>query len=102
PTSAARGLSPPRAPALARPLPLGPVNAGIITAVFISVVVWAANLPFGYASSWWSRRHDILQRSWGSIVFQPLGDLVRTTVSTTVVVAVALLLASPVPRTGGL
>ena len=88
-----------RGPRLARALPLGPVNAGIITAVFISVVVWAANLPFGYASSWWSRRHDILQRSWGSIVFQPLGDLVRTTVSTTFVVAVALLLARRLPRT---
>lgn len=88
-----------RGPRLARALPLGPVNAGIITAVFISVVVWAASLPFDYAASWWSRRHDILQRSWASIVFEPLGTLVRTTVSTTIVVAVALLLARRLPRT---
>ena len=88
-----------RGPRLARSLPLGAVNAGIITAVFISVVVWAASLPFGYASSWWSRRHDISQRSWSSIVFAPLGGLVQTTVSTTVVVAVALLLAKRLPRT---
>src|SRR5262245_14751453 len=88
-----------RGPRLARSLPLGPVNAGIITAVFITVVVWAASLPFDYASSWWSRRHDILQKSWASIVFEPLGVLVRTTVSTTIVVAVALLLAKRLPRT---
>jgi STE24 endopeptidase len=88
-----------RGPRLARSLPLGPVNAGIITAVFISVVVWAASLPFDYASSWWSRRHDISQRSWSSIVAAPLGGLVQTTVSTTVVVAVALLLAKRLPRT---
>src|SRR5215831_13975753 len=88
-----------RGPRLARALPLGAVNAGIITAVFISVVVWAASLPFDYASAWWSRRHDILQRSWSSIVLEPLGGLVRTTLSTTIVVAVALLLAKRLPRT---
>ena len=88
-----------RGPRLARSLPLGPVNAGIITAVFISVVVWAASLPFDYATSWWSRRHDISQRSWLAIVFQPVGGLVRTTVSTTIIVAVALLLARRLPRT---
>jgi STE24 endopeptidase len=87
-----------RGPRLARALPLGAVNAGIVTAVFISVVVWAAGLPFDYAASWWSRRHDILQRSWASIVFEPLGTLVRTTISTTIVVAVALLLAKRLPR----
>jgi STE24 endopeptidase len=88
-----------RGPRLARSLPLGAVNAGIITAVFISLVVWAASLPFDYASSWWSRRHDISQRSWSSIVFAPVGGLVQTTISTTIVVAVALLLAKRLPRT---
>jgi STE24 endopeptidase len=90
-----------RGPRLARRLGLGlgPVNAGIITAVFITVVVWAASVPFELAASWWSRRHDILQRSWSSIVFEPVGVLVRTTVSTTIVIAVVLLLAKRLPRT---
>ena len=88
-----------RGPRLAHRLPLGPVNAGIITAVFITVVVWAVSVPFDIAASWWSRRHDILQRSWSSIVFEPVGGLIRTTVSTTIVIAVVLLLARRLPRT---
>lgn len=88
-----------RGPALVRRLGLGPVNAGIITAVFITVVVWAVSVPFEIAASWWSRRHDILQRSWSSIVFEPVGGLVRTTVTTTIVIAVVLLLAKRLPRT---
>jgi Zn-dependent protease with chaperone function len=88
-----------RGPRLARRLSLGPVNAGIITAVFITFVVWAVSIPFDIAASWWSRRHDILQRSWSSIVFEPVGGLIRTTVSTTIVIAVVLLLAKRLPRT---
>jgi len=85
-------------PRLARRLGLGAVNAGIITAVFITFAVWAVSVPFDIAASWWSRRHDILQKSWSSIVFEPVGGLVRTTVSTTVVIAVVLLLAKLLPR----
>lgn len=88
-----------RGPRLARRLPLGPANAGIITGVFITVVVWAASVPFDLAASWWSRRHDISQRSWSSIVFEPLGGLVGATLSTTIVLAVVLLLARRLPRT---
>lgn len=88
-----------RGPRLVRRLGLGPVNAGIVTAVFITFVVWAVSVPFDIAASWWSRRHDILQKSWSSIVFDPVGGLVRTTVSTTIVIAVALLLARRLPRT---
>jgi STE24 endopeptidase len=75
------------------------VNAGIITAVFITVVVWAVAVPFDLAASWWSRRHDILQRSWSSIVFEPVGGLIRTTLATTIVIAIVLLLARRLPRT---
>ena len=88
-----------RGPRLARRLGLGPVNSGIITAVFITVVVWAVAIPFDLAASWWSRRHDILQRSWSSIVFEPVGGLIRTSVATTIVIAVVLLLARRLPRT---
>ena len=88
-----------RGPRLARSLGLGPVNSGIITGVFITFVLWAVSVPFDIASSWWSRRHGILERSWSSIVFAPVGGLVQTAVSTTIVLAVVLLLAKRLPRT---
>ncbi|HMI28625.1 MAG TPA: hypothetical protein VK490_02890, partial [Gaiellaceae bacterium] len=64
-----------RGPRLVRSLGLGPVNAGIVTAVLVAVVLWAVSVPFDLAASWWSRRHGILQESWATIVFSPLGGL---------------------------
>jgi STE24 endopeptidase len=87
-----------RGPRLARSLGLGPVNAGIVTAVLVAVVLWAVSLPFDLAASWWSRRHGILQESWATIVFSPLGGLYRATVVTTLFFAVVLLLASRLAR----
>jgi STE24 endopeptidase len=87
-----------RGPRLARSLGLGPVNAGIITAVFVTVILWAVSIPFDLASSWWSRRHGILQSSWSSIVFAPLGGLVQATAVTTIVFAIVLLLAKRFAR----
>jgi STE24 endopeptidase len=88
-----------RGPKLARSLGLGPVNAGIVIAVLVAVVLWAVNVPFDLAASWWSRRHGILQESWATIVFSPLGGLYRATVVTTLVFAVLLLLARRLART---
>ena len=82
-----------RGPRFVRSLGLGPVNAGIVTGVLVATVVWAVNVPFGIAASWWSRRHGILQESWGSIVFSPWGSLLRTTFMTAIVLAVVLMLA---------
>src|SRR5438552_6086544 len=82
-----------RAPRFVRSLGLGPVNAGIVTGVLVTTVLWAVNLPFGIAASWWSRRHGILQESWWSIVFSPWGGLLRTTFMTVIVLAVVLMLA---------
>src|SRR5947208_1420174 len=82
-----------RGPRFGQSLGLGTVNAGIVTGVLVATVLWAVNLPFGIAASWWSRRHGILQQSWGSIVFSPWGGLLRTTFMTVIVVAVVLLLA---------
>jgi STE24 endopeptidase len=87
-----------RGPRLARSLGLGPVNAGIVTAVLVAVVLWAVSLPFDLAASWWSRRHGILQESWATIVLSPLGGLYRATVVTTLFFAVVLLLASRLAR----
>jgi STE24 endopeptidase len=82
-----------RGPRFARSLGLGPVNAGIITAVLAGVLLWAVNLPFDIAAAWWSRRHGILQESWPTIVFSPLDGLYQATVATTLLFAVVLLLA---------
>jgi len=87
-----------RGPRLARSLGLGPVNAGIITAVLVGVVLWAVSLPFGFASAWWSRRHGILQESWATIVFAPWGGLLGSTFVTALVFAVLLLLAKRFAR----
>jgi STE24 endopeptidase len=82
-----------RGPRFVRSLGLGPVNAGIVTAVVVAVALWAVSLPFGIAASWWSRRHGILQESWATILFSPLADLYRDTIASTVAFAVVLLLA---------
>ena len=87
-----------RGPHFVRSLGLGPVNAGVITAVVVGLTLWAVNLPFGLASAWWSRRHGILRESWASIVFSPLGGLYASTAAATVVFAVVLLLAKRFPR----
>jgi STE24 endopeptidase len=82
-----------RGPRLARSLGLGPVNAGIVTGVVVSTVVWAVALPFGFASAWWSRRHGISRESWASIVFSPWPGLLGETAGIVVVLALLLLLA---------
>jgi STE24 endopeptidase len=56
-------------------------------------VLWTVNLPFSFASAWWSRRHGILVQSWVSIVFEPWGGLLSSTFVTALVFAVLLLLA---------
>jgi STE24 endopeptidase len=85
-------------PGRVRSLGLGPVNAGIITAVLAAVLLWAVSLPFDIASAWWSRRHGILQESWATIVFSPLEGLYETTAGTTIAFAVILLLAKRFTR----
>jgi STE24 endopeptidase len=87
-----------RGPRFIRSLGLGPVNAGIVTAVLVGVVLWAVSVPFGIVASWWSRRHGISQESWGSIVFSPWGVLLRSTAVSVVVFAVLLLLAKRFAR----
>jgi STE24 endopeptidase len=82
-----------RGPRLARSLGLGRVNAGIITAVLATTLVWAVSLPFGFASAWWQRRHGISKESWATLVFAPWWTLLATTFGTVVLFAVLLLLA---------
>ena len=82
-----------RGPRLTRSLGLGPVNAGIITAVVVATIVWAVSLPFDVAEAWWARRHGISKDSWASIVFSPWQGLLGRTVATVIVFALLLLLA---------
>jgi STE24 endopeptidase len=88
-----------RGPRLAESLRLGRVNAGIITGVVVTTIVWAASLPFGYAAAWWERRHGISVEPWSLIVFAPWIGLLGTAFVTLVVLAVLLLLAKRLPRT---
>ena len=82
-----------RGPRLARSLGLGPVNAGIITGVVVTTVVWGVSLPFDLVAAWWSRRHGISRESWSSIVFSPWEGLLGKTVATVLVLALLLALA---------
>ena len=82
-----------RGPRLARSLGLGPVNAGIITGVVVTTVLWAVSVPFDLAAAWWERRHGISKDSWASIVFSPWEGLLGKTFATVIVLALLLLLA---------
>jgi STE24 endopeptidase len=87
-----------RGPRLARSLGLGRVNAGLITGVVVTTVLWAVSLPFDIAAGWWERRHGISTQDWGSIVFSPWQGLLAATYSTVIVLAIVLLLAKRFAR----
>src|SRR6476620_3148626 len=82
-----------RGPRLARSLGLGPVNAGLITGVIVTTVLWALSLPFDFAAAWWERRHGISTEDWGTVIYTPWEGLLATTFGTAIVLAVFLLLA---------
>jgi STE24 endopeptidase len=82
-----------RGPRLARSLGLGRVNAGLITGVVVTTVLWAVSLPFDLAAAWWERRHGISTEDWGTIIFTPWEGLLATTFGIVVVLAIFLLLA---------
>jgi Zn-dependent protease with chaperone function len=87
-----------RGPRLASSLGLGRVNAGLITGVVVTTVLWAVSLPFEFAAAWWERRHGISTEDWGTIIFTPWGGLLATTFGTAVILAVFLLLAKRYAR----
>src|SRR5439155_22327650 len=82
-----------RGPRLARSLGLGPVNAGIVTGVVVTTVLWSISVPFDIAGSWWERRHGISKDSWVSIVFAPWRGPLGTTFGTLVILTILLLFA---------
>src|SRR5438552_10847643 len=82
-----------RGPRLARSLGLGPVNAGIITGVVVTTILWAVSVPFELAAAWWARRHGIAKDSWVSIVLSPWESFLGKTFATVIVLALLLLLA---------
>jgi STE24 endopeptidase len=87
-----------RGPRLARSLGLGRVNAGLITGVVVTTVLWAVSVPFDLAAAWWERRHGISTEDWGTIVLRPWEGLLATTFGTVVVLAIFLLLAKRFAR----
>jgi STE24 endopeptidase len=87
-----------RGPRLARSLGLGRVNAGLITGVVVTTVLWAVSLPFDLAAAWWERRHGISTEDWGTIIFTPWEGLLANTFGIVVVLAIFLLLAKRFAR----
>ena len=87
-----------RGPRLAGSLGLGRVNAGLITGVVVTTVLWAVSLPFDLAGAWWERRHGISTEDWGTIVLTPWEGLLGMTFGTAVVLAIFLLLAKRFAR----
>jgi STE24 endopeptidase len=87
-----------RGPRLARSLGLGRVNAGLITGVVVTTVLWAVSVPFDLAAAWWERRHGISTEDWGTIILTPWEGLLGTTFATVVVLAIFLLLAKRFAR----
>jgi STE24 endopeptidase len=87
-----------RGPRLARSLGLGRVNAGLITGVVVTTVLWAVSVPFDLAAAWWERHHGISTEDWGTIILTPWEGLLGTTFATVVVLAIFLLLAKRFAR----
>jgi STE24 endopeptidase len=87
-----------RGPRLAGSLGLGRVNAGLITGVVVTTVLWTVSLPFDFATAWWERRHGISTEDWGTIIFTPWEGLLGTTFSTAIALAIILLLAKRFAR----
>ncbi len=87
-----------RGPQLARSLGLGRVNAGLITGVVVTTVLWAVSLPFDLAAAWWERRHGISTEDWGTIILTPWEGLLGTTFGIVIVLAIFLLLAKRFAR----
>src|SRR5512133_1080963 len=87
-----------RGPRLARSLGLGRVNAGLITGVVVTTVLWAVSVPFDLAAAWWERHHGISTEDWGTMILTPWEGLLGTTFATVVVLAIFLLLAKRFAR----
>jgi STE24 endopeptidase len=82
-----------RGPKLARSLGLGRVNAGLITGVVVTTVLWAVSVPFDLAAAWWARRHGVSTEDWATVIFTPWGEFLGMTFGTMIVLAIFLLLA---------
>jgi STE24 endopeptidase len=75
---------------LARRLPLGRVNAGIVVGVVVLTILWAAALPWIVATVWWQRRHGVLFESYAATLLGAWRGLLASTFVAFVALAVIL------------
>ena len=87
-----------RAPRLARNTGLGPIGAGMIVGMVTIAVIWAANLPFAVAASWWQRRYGLAHGSWIEWFFEPWGEIGGEALLAMIQITVVMLLARRYPR----
>jgi STE24 endopeptidase len=78
---------------LARYFDAGRVATGVLITMFVGVVLWAVDLPFGLADHWWERRYGISKEDYGSWLVQTAGSLLIAVPLTAIVVALLMLIA---------
>jgi STE24 endopeptidase len=87
-----------RAPRLARNTGLGPIGGGLIVAMVMLVVLWAASLPFAVALRWWDQRHHLAEGSWLDWFLQPWAQLGGSVAFVMLQVVVVMVFARRFPR----
>jgi STE24 endopeptidase len=81
------------APRIARAFELGRVGTGVMVGGVTTLALWAAGLPFGFLSLWWSRRYDIDKQGYGSWLLSQWPSLLAQVVGLTIVLTILLVLA---------
>lgn len=78
---------------LATRLGLRPVNAGIVLGVLTITAVWAVDIPFALAGTWWERRHGISREGYAAALVSQWEQLLGLAFATLVLLGIVLLLA---------
>ena len=82
----------------ARESAAGPIGTGFLIGMMGLALVWLAQLPFGLAELWWSRRHDVIEIGYLDYVVEDFlalgGEFVFVCAALLVTMALARLLRS--------
>jgi STE24 endopeptidase len=76
----------------------GPIGTGFLIGMMGLALVWLAQLPFGLAELWWSRRHDVIEIGYLDYVVEDFlalgGEFLFVCLALLVTMALARLLSS--------
>jgi STE24 endopeptidase len=86
------------APRLDARLPGPPLVRGIALGLISVVLLWLVRIPFGVASLWWRRRHEISRLDYGDLLLEPWPSYLGEALVAAAAVAVAMLLARRLGR----